>query len=132
MILDMFTCIFVTCFSFNCSLWYSLWDQRMIGWLVVFYVPSTARSFRDGTTIYCPLQRTWSSVFTPFPSGIEPRAVAWQFIALPLRNASSMTNEWRFSLDYNKLYPVILEILQITLEVYQMAIDRPKTVWKWV
>ena len=27
-------------------------------WLVVFYVPSTARSFRDGTPIYCPLQRT--------------------------------------------------------------------------
>ena len=27
-------------------------------WLVVFYVPSTARSFRDDTPIYCPLQRT--------------------------------------------------------------------------
>ena len=27
----------------------------MIGWLVVFNVPSTARSFRDGTPIYCPL-----------------------------------------------------------------------------
>ena len=40
--------------------------DRMVGWLVVFYVPSTARSFRDGTPIYCPLRRTWSSVFTPF------------------------------------------------------------------
>ena len=27
-------------------------------WLVVFNVPSTARSFRDSTPIYCPLQRT--------------------------------------------------------------------------
>ena len=32
------------------------------GWLVVFNVPSTARSFRDGTPIYCPLRRTWSSI----------------------------------------------------------------------
>ena len=30
----------------------------LIGWLVVFNVPSTARSFRDGTPIYCPLRRT--------------------------------------------------------------------------
>ena len=29
----------------------------------MFYVPSTAKSFRDGTTIYCPLWRTRSSVF---------------------------------------------------------------------
>ena len=61
-------------------------------WLVVFYVPSTARSFRDGTSIYCPLRRTWSSVFTAFPPGIEPRAVAWQSITLPLRHASSTNN----------------------------------------
>ena len=27
-------------------------------WLVVFNVPSTARSFRDGNPIYCPLRRT--------------------------------------------------------------------------
>ena len=40
-----------------------------VGWLVVFNVPSTARSFRDGTPIYCPLRRTWSSVFTPIPTG---------------------------------------------------------------
>ena len=30
----------------------------MVGWLVVFNVPSTARSFRDGTHIYCPLRGT--------------------------------------------------------------------------
>ena len=58
-------------------------------WLVVFYVPSTARSFRDGTPIYCLLRRTWSSVFTPFPQGIEPRAVAWQSITQPLRHAET-------------------------------------------
>ena len=57
--------------------------------LFVFYVPSTVRSFRDGSPIYCPLRRTWSSVNTLFPSGIEPRAVAWQSIKLLLRHASS-------------------------------------------
>ena len=29
-----------------------------VGWLVVFNVPSTARSLRDGSPIYCPLRRT--------------------------------------------------------------------------
>ena len=62
---------------------------KRFGWLVVFNVPSTARSFRDGTPIYCPLRRTWSSINTPFRSGIKPRAVAWQSITLPLRYASS-------------------------------------------
>ena len=50
--------------------------------LFVFNVPSTARSFRDGTPIYCPLRRTWSSVNTLFPLGIEPWAFAlekWPF-----------------------------------------------------
>ena len=60
----------------------------------MFYVPSTARSFRGGT-IYCPLRRTWSSVNTPFPLEIEPWAVAWQSITLPLRHASSnMSYMW--------------------------------------
>ena len=57
--------------------------------LFVFNVPSTARSFRDGTPIYCPLRRTWSSVNTPSRPGIEPGAVAWQFITLPLRYGRS-------------------------------------------
>ena len=59
--------------------------KRLVGWLVVFYVPSTEGSFRDGTPIYCPLRRTLNSVNTPFLPGIEPRAVAWQSITLPLR-----------------------------------------------
>ena len=46
-------------------------------------------SFRDGTPIYCPLRRPWSSVFTPFHPGIELRAVTWQSITLPLHHASS-------------------------------------------
>ena len=29
--------------------------EKNVGWLVGFYVPSTARSFRDGAPIYCPL-----------------------------------------------------------------------------
>ena len=61
----------------------------LVGWLVVFNIPSTARSFRDGTPIYCPLRRMWSSINTPFRPGFEPRAVAWQSITLPLRYASS-------------------------------------------
>ena len=61
----------------------------LVNWCVVFNVPSTARSFRDGAPIYCPLRRTWSSVFTPSPPGIEPQVVAWQSITQPLRHASS-------------------------------------------
>ena len=60
-------------------------NQVWVGWLVVFNVPSTARSFRDGTPIYCPLRRTWSSINAPFRPGFEPWAVAWQSITLPLR-----------------------------------------------
>ena len=38
------------------DLWKLLYGLN-IGWLVVFYVPSTARSFRDSIPIYCPLQK---------------------------------------------------------------------------
>ena len=48
---------------------------KLFDWLVVFSLPSTARSFRDSTPIYCPLRRTWLLVFTPFPLGIELRRV---------------------------------------------------------
>ena len=57
-------------------------DKTLIDWLVLFNVPSTARSFRDSTPIYCPLQRT---INKPFRPGIEPQTVAWQSITLPLR-----------------------------------------------
>ena len=66
----------------------------LVGCLVVFYVPSTARSFRDSTAIYCPLQSTWSSVFTPFPPGIEPWAVAWQSFTLPLHLVTVTPAPW--------------------------------------
>ena len=49
-------------------------------------------NFLEGTPIYCPLQRTRSSVNTPFQPGIEPRVVAWQSITLPLCHASSLFN----------------------------------------
>ena len=68
-------------------------ERELVVCLCFTYVPSTARSFRDGTPIYCPLRRTWSSVFTPFPLGIEPQAVAWQSIIPPLRHASSPERE---------------------------------------
>ena len=84
-----------------------------VGCLDVFYVPSTARSFGDGTPIYCSLPRTWSSVFTPFPP-------AWQSSTLPLRHATSTnpslmlkrrtikeSNQFRFQrrTDYGELTP---------------------------
>ena len=79
--------------------------STMLNWLDVFYVPSTARSFRDGMPIYCPLQRTWSSIFKPFPQGIEPRAVAWQSIsytiAAPRQLHSSITRSLRFIYHMN-------------------------------
>ena len=37
---------------------FGYWDIKMVGWLAVFNVPSTAGSFRDGAPIYCPLRRT--------------------------------------------------------------------------
>ena len=64
-------------------------SMTCVGWLVMFYVPSTAMSFREGTPIYCPLRRTRSSVFTPSPSGNELQNVTWQSITLPLRYARS-------------------------------------------
>ena len=51
-------------------------ENSNVGWLV-------------GIPINCPLRRMWISFLTLIPSGIEPRAVAWQSITLPLRHASS-------------------------------------------
>ena len=109
----------------------------LVGWLVVFNVPSTARSFRDGTPIYCPLRRTWSSINTPFRPGFEPRAVAWQSITLPLRYASSTGNEavqeistilrpWKNVLMtqnisnwcYNLMYLMVLDIYNCSILFY--------------
>ena len=50
---------------------YKNYCLKLVGWLVVFNIPSTARRH----PIYCPLWRTWSSIFTPFQPGFEPRAV---------------------------------------------------------
>ena len=50
----------------------------LVGWLVVFHVPSTALSFRDGI---------------PFTVPCEGWAVAWKSITLPLSHASSYI--WR-------------------------------------
>ena len=60
---------------------------NLVAWLFVLYVPSRARSFRDGTPIYCPLRRTRSSVFTPFPLGIESqgRSVAVHYTTAAAR-----------------------------------------------
>ena len=70
-------------------IFFMFWWYFNLVCLFVFNIPSTARSFRDGTHIYCPLRRTWSSVNTPSRPGIEPGAVAWQFITLPLPHGCS-------------------------------------------
>ena len=70
--------------------------------LFVFYVPSTARSFREGTPIYCPLRRMWISVNTPFPSGIEPQAIVYIM----------------FSTNLNFLYERQITILYVQLNPF--------------
>ena len=69
-------------------------NEMMFVCLFVFNVPSTARSFTDGTLIYCPLRRTWNSVNTPSRPGIDAGAVVWQSITLPLCHGSS-SMRWR-------------------------------------
>ena len=107
-----------------------------IGWLVVFYVPSTARLFRDCTSIYCPLRRTWSSVFTPFPPRIEPRAVTWQSITLPLRHASSTPNTEQNVLAriytlYNTISVVFCNHMD-NVKIYVISIQDLIEIWdKW-
>ena len=56
----------------------------LVGWLVVFNVPSTARSFRDGTPIYCPLRRTWSSINT-LGNWTRGRRMAVHYVTAVLR-----------------------------------------------
>ena len=68
------------------AMFYFLTYGWLLGWLVVFNVPSTARSFRDGTPFTVPCKGLEAR---KIHLGIEPRAVAWQSITLPLRNASS-------------------------------------------
>ena len=41
--------------------------------LVVFYIPSTERSFRDGIPIYCPLRRTQNSFLHHSHQELNPR-----------------------------------------------------------
>ena len=93
-----------------------LFKKNLLGWLIVFNVPSTARSFRDGTPIYCPLRRTWSSINTTFRPWIEPRTVAWQSITLPLRYASS-TNLLRLLKTIIPLHGAKLSGLQIDCDL---------------
>ena len=85
--------------ALNSMGWRGLFDHTVVR-LFVFNVPTTARSFRDGTRIYCPLRRTWSLINTPFPPGIEPRAIAWQSITLPLRHVSSTCSSYLADKDY--------------------------------
>ena len=60
----------------------------LVGWLCLTSHRQRGH-LETAPPIYCPLQRTCSSINTPFQPVIEPRAVAWQSITLPLRYASS-------------------------------------------
>ena len=51
-----------------------------LAWLVVFSVPSIARSFRDGTPYLLSLAKDVKLGFYTVPPGIKPRAVTWQSI----------------------------------------------------
>ena len=46
------------CMHWHNDILINMLNESNVGWLFVFYVPSTARSLRDGTPIYCPLRRT--------------------------------------------------------------------------
>ena len=57
---------------------FSLYDIKISNlsaclFVFMFYVPTTAMSFRDSNPIYCPLQRTWSSVNARRIHRMEPR-----------------------------------------------------------
>ena len=81
-------------------------DVNPIAWifcLFVLNVPSTARSFRQGTPIYCPLRRRWSSVNTPYPPGIKLLAVAWQYTAWI---KSLLLPNWWFIHTWVKVYEI--------------------------
>ena len=75
------------------TFWLGLWVRfdYLAGYVLV-WVHFNQLQLRDSTLIYCPWRRTWSSVWTLFPPGIEPQAVTWQSITQPLCHASSTWN----------------------------------------
>ena len=89
--------------------------------ILLFYVPSTARSFRDGIPINRPLRRTWSSVFTLFPPRIEPRAVPWKSITLPLRHASSQLVEFD-KVCYSSDIIISIDIIYLSFAILESII----------
>ena len=72
-------------------------NGNMVGWLCL--------TFRNSTPIYCPLRRTWSSVNTPTPPGIEPKVVVWQSITLQLHG-----NFFKLEVNPELLYYLILTV----------------------
>ena len=77
-------------------------------WLVVFYVPSTARSFRDGTPIYCALRRRWSSVFcnvTTANWNLGHRVAVHYTTAAPRQLHSILQNR---AFDLGNLYTIMI------------------------
>ena len=75
------------------------------------------------------LRRTLSSVFTPFPPGIEPQVFAWQSIIQPLRHVSGkdpihMKLKWSIIL--------IKELAgNITKQRVKILTDLRLTGWTW-
>ena len=60
-----------------------------VGWVIVFYVPSTARSFRDCTPHLLYLAKNMKLGFYTVLTENRTRAIAWQSITLPMCHTSS-------------------------------------------
>ena len=63
------------------------------GWLQLVGCVFTSHRQQGHSETAPPCEGRKSSVFTPFPQGIEPRAIAWQSITLPLHHASSIAQK---------------------------------------
>ena len=95
----------------------------LVGWLC-FTSYWQRGHLETAPPIYCPLRRTWSSVNTPYPPGIEPRAVAWLSITLPLRHASSLNHQETVFQNYRKIHKTVLICLLCSIHnVLKRKID---------
>ena len=103
--------------------------MKLYVWLVVFYIPSTSRSFRDSNPIYCPLRMTYSPGFIPSPPGIEPRVDAWQSITQPLRHASSSVKL------YLKRFSIYLSLIThdsgFLLDYFNASVNRAASIYSY-
>ena len=100
-------------------------ENLLVGWLVVFNVPSTARSSSDGTRIYCPLRRTLGSLHTKCCIYAEPwyliirwydglQAVFYGSHGAEIRPNSQCQNQSSFS-QFKRIFPNHTIVVYLTL-----------------